>query len=476
MRTPVLCFPAIIVLTFTMRTSNAQGVMISNDPDAPDPAALLHVYGPENDGGGNVLFQGEFKDSFYQGDPPAEGSGTRFMWYPDKAALRAGQVTGGQWNESQTGEHSVALGYNTTARGEFSLAAGHNTSATGIGAVALGYNTAASIAHSTAMGYQTIASGAYSTAFGSWTVAPSGFETVFGRYNTSYAHSSAPGWVNTDRLFVIGNGTANDSRSDAMVVLKNGRTGIGVSDPQAWLHVNAAADNNALRVQIDGITKLFMTANGGLTAGTLSSAPENGLFVFGEARFNQNVNIGTNATPGATLHVRHANLTNEGIRIQNRGANLRHWTLHTNNGQGTLILYSSISGDTPVGNFNGSTGAYTATSNRHLKGDITAMTDNTLEKLRELAPSRYRYLRDPDEQFTLGFIAEDVLAVFPELVESVGENGENLAINYAGFSVVAIKAIQEQQVMIQKQQETIDKLKFQIAELERIKQLITESR
>lgn len=476
MRTPVLCFPAIIVLTFTMRTSNAQGVMISNDPDAPDPAALLHVYGPENDGGGNVLFQGECKDSFYQGDPPAEGSGTRFMWYPDKAALRAGQVTGGQWNESQTGEHSVALGYNTTARGEFSLAAGHNTSATGIGAVALGYNTAASIAHSTAMGYQTIASGAYSTAFGSWTVAPSGFETVFGRYNTSYAHSSAPGWVNTDRLFVIGNGTANDSRSDAMVVLKNGRTGIGVSDPQAWLHVNAAADNNALRVQIDGITKLFMTANGGLTAGTLSSAPENGLFVFGEARFNQNVNIGTNATPGATLHVRHANLTNEGIRIQNRGANLRHWTLHTNNGQGTLILYSSISGDTPVGNFNGSTGAYTATSNRHLKGDITAMTDNTLEKLRELAPSRYRYLRDPDEQFTLGFIAEDVLAVFPELVESVGENGENLAINYAGFSVVAIKAIQEQQVMIQKQQETIDKLKFQIAELERIKQLITESR
>ncbi len=476
MRTTVLCFPAIIVLTFTMRTSNAQGVMISNDPDAPDPAALLHVYGPENDGGGNVLFQGEFKDSFYQGDPPAEGSGTRFMWYPDKAALRAGQVTGGQWNESQTGEHSVALGYNTTARGEFSLAAGHNTSATGIGAVALGYNTAASIAHSTAMGYQTIASGAYSTAFGSWTVAPSGFETVFGRYNTSYAHSSAPGWVNTDRLFVIGNGTANDSRSDAMVVLKNGRTGIGVSDPQAWLHVNAAADNNALRVQIDGITKLFMTANGGLTAGTLSSAPENGLFVFGEARFNQNVNIGTNATPGATLHVRHANLTNEGIRIQNRGANLRHWTLHTNNGQGTLILYSSISGDTPVGNFNGSTGAYTATSNRHLKGDITAMTDNTLEKLRELAPSRYRYLRDPDEQFTLGFIAEDVLAVFPELVESVGENGENLAINYAGFSVVAIKAIQEQQVMIQKQQETIDKLKFQIAELERIKQLITESR
>ncbi|HCT70905.1 MAG TPA: hypothetical protein DF409_07560, partial [Bacteroidales bacterium] len=154
--------------------------------------------------------------------------------------------------------------------------------------------------------------------------------------------------------------------------------------------------------------------------------------------------------------MRHANLTNEGIRIQNRGANLRHWTLHTNNGQGTLILYSSISGDTPVGNFNGSTGAYTATSNRHLKGDITAMTDNTLEKLRELAPSRYRYLRDPDEQFTLGFIAEDVLAVFPELVESVGENGENLAINYAGFSVVAIKAIQEQQVMIQKQQETID--------------------
>lgn len=475
MRARILFLPVIIIMSFAFHVTHAQGVMISNDPSAPEPAALLHVYGPEEEGG-NILFEGEFKDPVFQGPPPASYEGTRFMWYPDKAALRAGQVTGGEWNENQIGEHSVALGYNTTARGNFSLAAGQNTSATGINCVALGYNTTASVAHSTAMGYQTIASGAYSTSVGSWTVAPSGFETVIGRYNSLYSQASSAGWIDTDRLFVIGNGTASDSRSDAMVVLKNGRTGIGVSDPQAWLHVNAAADNNALRVQIDGITKLFMTASGGLTAGTLSSAPENGLYVFGEARFNQHVNIGTNATPEAALHVRHANLVNEGIRIQNRGANLRHWTLHTNNGQGTLILYSSISGDTPVGNFNGSTGAYTATSNRHLKGDITAMTNNTLEKLRELAPSRYRYLRDPDGQFTLGFIAEDVLPVFPELVESVGENGENLAINYAGFSVVAIKAIQEQQAMIQMQQETINKLKIQIAELEEIKLLINKSR
>jgi hypothetical protein len=73
----------------------SQGVMISNDPAAPEPSALLQTYGIGT-GEGNVLFTGEWKGA--PGPVPALNAGTRMMWYPDKAAFRVGRVTGAQWN------------------------------------------------------------------------------------------------------------------------------------------------------------------------------------------------------------------------------------------------------------------------------------------------------------------------------------------------------------------------------------------
>ncbi|MHC1775000.1 MAG: tail fiber domain-containing protein [Lentimicrobium sp.] len=481
------------------------------------PTALLHTNG-NGTGAGNILFTGTYKSS-NPGDPPVSGAGTRMMWYPDKAAFRAGRTNGTEWDKTNIGNYSFSAGLSTTASGVYSVSLGYETIASGTDAVAMGNNTLASGSsssafgdrsqatnsssmawgivtqavgsNSTAWGQVTYASGETSTAWGYLTGATNNYTTAWGlESNATGIASTAWGigtiaqaysstalgsynlvsgnpteWIDTDPLFVIGNGT-DITPGNALTVLKNGRTGIRVSSPNSQLQVNAPTGDDALRVQINGNTRLLVAANGGLTAGVSAVAPDNGLLVSGESRFNLNVNIGTNQTPEAALHVRHANLANEGIRIQNLGTNNRHWTIHTNNGQGTLILYSSISGNTPVGNFNGSTGAYTATSNRHLKGDITDLPQNTMEKLRKLEPSRYRYLRDPEGQFTLGLIAEDVLPLFPELVESVGENGENLAINYAGFSIVAIKAIQEQQSTIEELKRHIEAQNARLEALE----------
>lgn len=482
------------------------------------PTALLHTNG-NGTGAGNVLFTGTYKSS-NPGNPPVSGAGTRMMWYPDKAAFRAGRTNGTEWDKDNIGNYSFSAGLSTTASGVYSVslglvsvasgtssfAMGNNTLASGSSSSAFGdrsqatssssmawgivtqavgsnstawgqdtyasgetstawgYLTGATNIYATAWGFESGASGIASTAWGIGTTAQAYSSTAIGSYNQASGNSTE--WISTDPLFTIGNGPNNSSLSNAVTVLKNGRTGIGVSNPNSQLQVNAPSSNDALRVQINGSTKLLVAANGGVTAGVSTAAPDNGLLVSGESRFNLNVNIGTNQTPEAALHVRHANLANEGIRIQNLGTNNRHWTIHTNNGQGTLILYSSISGNTPVGNFNGSTGAYTATSNRHLKGDITDLPQNTMEKLRKLEPSRYRYLRDPEGQFTLGLIAEDVLPLFPELVESVGENGENLAINYAGFSIVAIKAIQEQQSTIEELKRHIEAQNARLEALE----------
>jgi DNA-directed RNA polymerase subunit H (RpoH/RPB5) len=210
------------------------------------PAALLNIYGTEV-GEGNVVFVGEAKTDDYAeyGDPPVSGAGTRMMWYPDKAAFRAGMVSGVQWDNENVGFHSVAFGSGTRASGyistalggstvasaNFSSAMGRSTEASGDNSTAMGHETAASGSNSVAMGYETTASGYASTAMGRATTAPSAYETTIGAYSVSYTPASATNWNANDRLFVIGNGTSNTSRNNAITVLKNGNIGIGINNP-----------------------------------------------------------------------------------------------------------------------------------------------------------------------------------------------------------------------------------------------------
>jgi len=41
---------------------------------------------------------------------PDKGSGTKFIWYPRKAAFRAGHVTGSEWDDSSIGDYSAVVG------------------------------------------------------------------------------------------------------------------------------------------------------------------------------------------------------------------------------------------------------------------------------------------------------------------------------------------------------------------------------
>jgi trimeric autotransporter adhesin len=101
------------------------------------------------------------------GNLPAWGPGVRLMWYPRKAAFRAGEATGTNWDDSNIGLHSVALGHATIASGTFSTALGTGTTASGNSSTAIGSRTTASGVASTATGFLTTASGDLSTAMGS---------------------------------------------------------------------------------------------------------------------------------------------------------------------------------------------------------------------------------------------------------------------------------------------------------------------
>jgi hypothetical protein len=116
---------------------------------------------------GNVVFRGA-NDPGAPSTLPVEGAGTRLMWYPQKAALRAGRlfeeddpgtdtdpspVPPFQWNEGNIGNGSVALGTNVRAQGTHAVALGYWANAAGTSSFAAGEGTNATGAASVALGF-----------------------------------------------------------------------------------------------------------------------------------------------------------------------------------------------------------------------------------------------------------------------------------------------------------------------------------
>ncbi len=177
-------------------------------------------------------------------------------------------------------------------------------------------------------------------------------------------------------------------------------------------------------------------------------------------------------SPVADLHLIHREITDFaaesgklGLRLQNRGANGNFWNLYVQNANGNLELYFK---ENKRGEFNDATGIYLATSDERLKKDIRPM-GAALDAVLSLQPKRYRFLEQPSNApETLGFLAQDVARLFPELVQHGGDGGGDVyTMDYSGFGIIAIKAIQEQQQLIEQQQKTINQLLQRIEALEK---------
>jgi len=151
-----------------------------------------------------------------------------------------------------TGEFSTAFGYNNTASEDYGTAFGYENTADGRYATVWGGQNNVSGQYGTAWGSHNTASGAHSTAFGYYSeasaengtaigdsLANSNYMTAVGRFNENTAGQSLTEWIETDQLFVIGNGTGwqNENRHNAFTVLKNGFAGFGDSSPIANLVV-----------------------------------------------------------------------------------------------------------------------------------------------------------------------------------------------------------------------------------------------
>ena len=131
----------------------------------------------------------------------------------------AGAIANGRFSHAEgrdtkaNGESSHAEGDGTKADGEYSHAEGGDTQATGICAHAEGSNTVASGYYSHAEGSSTKAKDSHTHAEGDSTIASGASQHVQGKYNVEDTYSDVMGYSNY--AHIVGNGTANDKRSNA---------------------------------------------------------------------------------------------------------------------------------------------------------------------------------------------------------------------------------------------------------------------
>jgi len=323
-----------------------------------------------------------------------------------------------------TENRSIAMGSYTTASGWSSTAMGSVTTASEFASTSMGNNTIASGEQSTAMGLFTTASGVSSTSMGNETIA-SGKESIAMGYRT---------------------------KAESLMSMAIGSKNIG------GFTDNPGTDNDGDKRWF-GEDPLFEIGN----ASVASSTRKNALTVLK----NGKVGIGRH-TPTSLLEVAHqqgspssANRTNA-FSIRNLGTG-RSWQLYTES-NGYLLLFND--GDYR-GSFNAATGAYNVASDKRVKKDITPLVNGTLQKVMQLNPVSYLMIDQKDTKRNLGLISQEVKEIFPSITHYAREQ-DLLTLSYTELIPVLIKALQEQQTIIEGQNIKINGLSTEVGQIKTI--------
>ncbi len=99
-------------------------------------------------------------------------------------------------------------------------------------------------------------------------------------------------------------------------------------------------------------------------------------------------------------------------------------------------------------------GTLTQSSDRRLKKDIEDLNYG-LSEILALSPKAYNWKNREQDYKSMGLIAQEVQSVIKELVHTADDENKTLSVSYTELIPVLIKAIQEQQVIIESQKLTI---------------------
>ena len=287
----------------------------------------------------------------------------------------------------------------------------------------------------------------------------------------------------------------HNTSSDVILVTGGGNVGIGTLAPEYPLHIeNPGTSGQTTSMVLESATSkrpllLFSENASGIDLNDGMSIEYDGTGAAAAKKLNFNKtggnpamtienggDVGINiSSPSSSLHILQPNSSSgAGIRLE-EPSGVNFWDIFMDGPSDELDFNYN---GTLKASIRDSDGAYIQVSDRSLKQDINHL-GSVLSKTIQLRPVSYRYKSHPDTDPTIGFIAQEVELLFPEVVsEQKGMKG----VNYGAFSVVAIQAIKElavkndqltnllesQQLLIQQYGNNIDKLNQEVAALKEL--------
>ena len=327
----------------------------------------------------------------------------------------ASTVGGGRGNATLTDYSTVAGGYFNAANALYSLVGG------GLSNVASGF------ASLVASGYSHTASGDYSTVGGGISNTASGYASFVGSgyFNTASGSTSFAGWQRAnaahDGAFVWAdhNDVAFASTAPNQFLIRaGGGFGINTNTLRGDFDLRSASGNADLYIQAGGAS---VGVNFGVVSdGTLFLSHYNGTSYTDRVTLSSSGNVGIGRFPSYLLDV------NGTIRVA-----------------GTLYA-----------------------SDRRYKKNIEPL-ENSLDALLNLRGVTYEW---KDRNFSagkqIGLIAQEVEAIFPELVKSDADGYKS--VNYVSLVPVTIEAIKAQQKEIEALKTKNSELEARLAAIEKL--------
>ena len=331
---------------------------------------------------------------------------------PENGGGNIGQFSAGYASRA-IGNISTATGFRNTASGSSSVSMGYYNYATGDATIALGKENWAEGASAVAIGYKNHAAGGGTVALGQENIA-------WGTTNFTAGYQNVAGDTSA------GIGTAGSATAIGFQTTASGRSSFSANkNTSAINHASAALGISTIS---DNFGMLAIGVNNEAGIGDTSIDPNDyGGYYYADGTY-------TGSNPGVAFVI----------------------------GNGDIDSSNGLAGDNSsnafIVNYDGSatlSGGLSINSDVRLKSNIVTL-GSTLSRLLLIDGKSYT-MKANESISKIGLLAQEVQAVFPELVKKANNSEGTLSVNYQGMVPVLLNAIKEQQAQIKELKALIKK-------------------